>query len=393
MKSEEIISQIRENIINRYKDEVFELNDFMADFPEISGEEYEAVKKIVALLTQKGLQVEYPFVGLENSFKATINKNKEKKAAILVEYDALPGIGHGCGHCASGSISILAGLILHELKDVIDAQIDIIGTPDEEVMGGKITLAEKGVFDQYDFAIMIHMNNNINSVYTRFLALDGLEFQFTGKPSHAAASPWEGKNALNAVQLMFHAIDMMRQHVKPDIRIHGYIKDGGKASNIITDFASAEVLTRGMDREYLDEITEWAKDCARAAALATRTSVEIKTICPPFKDLAPNETAENLLTEIYNDLGLEITDLKNQAFGSSDIGEIDYICPAFHPTISIDEPFALHTKEFANAMKSKKTHDAILKGGEIIVRFVINVFDSHKLLDDIKEEHRKYRLD
>jgi len=391
MKNDETIKQIGEDIIDRYRDEVFELNDFMADYPEVSGKEYEAVKKIVTLLTQKGLQVEYPFAGLENSFKATINKNKEKKAAILVEYDALPDIGHGCGHCASGSISILAGLILYELKDRIDAQIDIIGTPDEEFMGGKIILAEKGVFDQYDFAIMIHMNNNKNYVYTGFLALDGLEFQFTGKPSHAAASPWEGKNALNAVQLMFHAIDMMRQHVKPDIRIHGYIKEGGKASNIIPDFASAEVLTRGIERKYLDEITEWVKDCARAAALATRTSLEIRTICPPFKDLAPNKTAENLLREIYNDLGLEITDLENQPYASSDIGEIDYICPSFHPFISIGEPFELHTKEFASAMKSKKTHDAILKGGEIIARFVISVFDNTQLLDNIKEEHKRYR--
>jgi len=390
MKRNKISKQIRENIIKKYKDEIFELNDHLADFPEISGKEFKSVKKIVNLLIQKGFKVEYPFAEIETAFKATINENKEKKIAILVEYDALPDIGHGCGHCASGSISILAGLILCELKDAINGQIDLIGTPSEESGGSKVAMAERGVFDQYEFAIMIHMYN-LNMVYTKLLASDRLEINFFGKASHAAASPWEGINALNAAQLMFHAIDMMRQHVKPDVRIHGYIKEGGKVSNIIPDFASIEICTRSFNRQYLDSINEWVEDCARAAALATKANVEIKKLSPSYKDLARNNTAENLLTEIYNGLALKITNSEN-GLCSSDIGNVDYICPAFHPTISINEPFALHTKEFAGAMKSKKTHEAILKGAEIIARFIINVLGNLKKIKNIKNEHKEYRL-
>lgn len=389
MIKNEIVSQIR-NIINKYKAEIIKLNDFMADNPEISSQEFLSSQRIVDCLRNEGLEVEYPFAGLDTAFKTSINKNKSKKAAVLVEYDALPGIGHGCGHCASASISVLAGLILHELRDIFDGQVDLIGTPDEEVLGGKIIMAEKGVFDKYDFAIMIHMDK-INIVKTKFLALDGLEFNFIGKASHASASPWEGRNALNGMQLLFHSIDMMRQHIKPDVRIHGYIKEGGKAPNIVPDFASAEIYTRGLSREYLNDITEWVKDCGKAAALATRSEVEIKKLCPSLKDLAPNETAEGLLFEIYKDLGLEVTDLGSEAFGSSDMGDVDYICPAFHPTISINEPYSLHTKDFANTMKSEKTYNAILLGAEIISRFILNVFSDSQLLENIKADYRKYR--
>lgn len=273
------------------------------------------------------------------------------------------------------------------MKNYIDGQIDIIGTPDEEVLGGKIVMAEKNIFVDYELAIMIHMDNK-NIIYPKMLALDGFYIDFIGKASHASSAPWEGKNALNAVQLFFHSIDMMRQHVKHDIRIHGYIKEGGKAPNIIPDFASAEIYTRGLNREYLNDISEWIKECAIAAAMATRTNVEIKKLCPSLKDLSYNNTGSKILEKIYLDMNLELHEYDDgDFFGSSDIGHVDYQCPTFQPTISINQPYALHTVEFAQIMKSKETHNAILKGGEIIAKFIITILDNKELLTKIKHDH------
>lgn len=378
------------NLVKRYAPLAMELSDYMADNPEIGREEFKALKKITDLLRDNGFKVEFPFAGMETAFKTTINEGKDIKVAILVEYDALRGMGHGCGHCASGAISILAALVLNELKDKIDAQIDIIGTPDEEMNGAKATMAKQGVFDKYDFAIMIHMFN-ANAIFTNFLALDAYDFEFTGKPAHAAFAPWEGVNALNAIRLLFDSIDMMRQHVKDDVRIHGFIKEGGVASNIVPEFTSAEFCVRGRERAYLDYVSLWVQDCARAAALATRTTVKIKEVGEKFHELSSKPSGEKVLEEIFTDLGLELTDLRNVGGGSSDIGNVDYACPAFHPMLSIGEDYGVHTKEFADAMKSEKTHEAIIKGGEIIVRFIMRVCENPQLLNAIKEEHRKAR--
>lgn len=377
-------------IIDKYAKEIVGLNDFLADNPEIGGEEFKGSKRIVELLEGHGFEVEYPYLKMDTSFKTSINKGKKNKVAILVEYDALRGLGHACGHCASGSISILAALVLNEIKDEIDAQIDIIGTPDEEINGAKAYMANQGVFNEYDLAIMIHMSDK-NAVYTQYLALDAYEIEFTGKPAHAAGAPWEGRNALNALRLTFDSVDMLRQHVKDDVRIHGYIIEGGVASNVVPEFASAEFLTRAKEREYLDDISSWLMDCAKGAALATRTTVEINQLGEKFHELSRKITGDKILEEIYTDLGLELIDLSNEIGGSSDIGNVDYFCPAFHPFLSIGEDYGVHTKEFADSMKNKKTHEAIIIGGEIIVRFIMKVIEDPKLLKAIKDEHKLNR--
>jgi len=363
----------------------------MAKNPEISGQEYNSSKKIVELLRKSRLEVEYPYCGLDTAFKSSINgKTKDGPTiGILVEYDALPKIGHGCGHCASGTISIFAGLIINSLKEKFNGQVDIIGTPDEEVMGGKIVMAKRGLFKRYDYVIMIHMNN-ANAVYSELLALDGIKVEFKGLASHASSSPWEGRNALNAVQLFFHSLDMMRQHVKSDIRIHGIIKEGGKAPNIIPDFTSAEIYTRGKDRNYLNDISDWVRDCAKAAAIATRTETKISALCPSLKDLAPNYYAEKELKELYEYYNLEIND-NVESLGSSDIGEIDYICPAFHPLICVKKGIALHTKEFADEMLTENGHNAIINGAKILSSFIIMTLTDDELLKSIKDEYKKYR--
>jgi amidohydrolase len=389
MKKSDKYKKEIEKLMEEFYGDCIELNDFMAKNPELSGVEYNASKQMVELLRKEGIETEYPFSGLETAFKASINEHKKNgpRVAILVEYDALPDIGHGCGHSASGTISILSALLLNRFRNEFDGRIDIIGTPDEEVMGGKITMAKNGVFDDYDYAIMMHIFND-NSTYSKFLSLDGIKVEFHGKTSHASASPWEGINALNAVQLFFHSIDMMRQHVKTDVRIHGIIKEGGKAPNIVPDYSLAEVYTRGLDRAYLDDISEWVRDCARAAALATKTTVNIEALCPSLKGLYRNRAAESILEDCYESCNLKVNE-KIDALGSSDIGELNDYCPTFHTLICLKEDIELHTKEVAEEMVTDIGHNAIMNGARIISSFVLETLLDEKLLDKIKIEYQE----
>lgn len=374
--------------INKFRDEIMLLNDYIADNPETGSQEFKASKAIVDLLRKNGISVEYPFNGMDTAFRGIINKGKSKKFAILAEYDALRGLGHACGHCASGSISVLSTLILNELRDNIDAQIDVIGTPDEEMTGGKVIMVKNGVFEGYDAAIMVHMFN-ANAVSMPFLALDSYEYTFHGVPAHASASPWEGKNALNALRLAFDAMDMMRQHVTDDVRIHGYISEGGSASNIVPDKARAEFTFRAGERDTLDDVVKWAHDIGEAAAKATRTSVEINIIGKKYDNITEKETGNKLLEEIYGKLNLQLIPTDCVPKGSSDIGNVDSVIPAFHPIISIGKDFGIHTKEFAAEMKSTQTHNAIESGAKIISEFIKTLSENENLMYKIKNEHSK----
>ena len=165
--------------------------------------------------------------------------------AILCEYDALPEVGHACGHCASGAMSILAALTLRKMQQdgvAFNMDIDIIGTPDEEAMGRKVDMCNAGVFKDYDFAIMVHLDGEETRPNSQFLALDCFRAKFHGKPAHAAGEPWNGVNAVNGVQLAIHAMDMMRQQVRPETRIGTWIIAGGTASNVIPPYGELESL-------------------------------------------------------------------------------------------------------------------------------------------------------
>ncbi len=386
------LEQLLQPEFERYQSAITALNDDLAHHPELSGEEFESSAKIVQLLRAQGLAVEYPYGGESTGFRAMIpgRRGQGPRVALLAEYDALPGIGHGCGHCASGSISVFTALMLHALNDQFGGQVDLIGTPDEEVAGGKIRMAQRGIFNGYDLAIMMHMYNQ-NAVYTPFLALDGIRFEFIGQPAHAAGAPWAGRNALNAVQLLFHASDMMRQHIKDDIRIHGIITRGGEAPNIVPDDAAADFYTRGLLRSELDDVSEWLRDCGRAAAMATRTEVKISACSPPLRNLTRNGPAEALLKELYEHHHLTLADESKLQLGSSDIGEVDDYCPTFHPMIQVKNNVEMHTRELACEMILETGHTAIYNGARILTLFILKALLDAELMQAIQDDYRTRR--
>lgn len=382
---EKIISEIEHN-----KVQLTQLNDDIFDHPEISGEEYETSKKIVTLLKDKGYETEYPFSGLDTAFKAVFGKNNHKyKIAIMTEYDALPEIGHACGHCLSGSISILAGLSLKDLQDELDADIHIIGTPIEETDGAKCEMVKKGVFNDYDMAMMVHLYN-ANLVAAKFLALDSYMYEFHGKAAHASASPWDGINAFNGAQLMFHAIDMLRQHSTPDVRMHGIIRDGGEAPNIVPEKVTAEIYIRSLEREYLNGLVKRVDDCAEGAAIATQTKWNKYPTAASYDNLKSNKTGDGVVREVFDELGIEPNGNQDDPFGSSDAGNVSFICPTFHPCLQVvDEDIAIHTRAFADCMKTQRAHEVLINGAKLIAFTIAKIFSDEERIDAMKKDFER----
>ena len=376
--------------INANWDELIALNDDLADHPEISGQEFETSRKIVELLNQKGFATEYPFAGIETAFKAVYGPNNHKyKVAILTEYDALPDIGHACGHCVSGSISVLAGIAMAELQDELNADIHVIGTPIEEADGAKVQMTDDGVFNDYDMAIMIHLYDQ-NLLYCILNGLMSYQYNFHGKEAHASAAPWEGKNALNAAQLMFHGIDMLRQHVTPDVRMHGIYKEAGVAPNIVPEEASVHFYMRAVDKPYLQEVHRMVDDCARGAAIMTQTTWDTFKVDATYDCMKNNPAGISVMKEVYEELGIDINGDHDKLFGSSDIGNVSFACPAFHPTLQIvDRGVAIHTREFADAVKTQRAHDAIKLGAEVISLHITKTFMDEDKIKAMKEDFNK----
>lgn len=378
--------------VSEIKGTVFDFNYDLAEHPEISGQEFETVKKIYAILEDNKIKVEKELAGLPTAFRATIKEapNSDVKIGIIMEFDALPEVGHACGHSASGSISLLSALALSRISEDLDANIDLIGTPDEEVAGRKIDLANQGYFNDYNFVIMIHMNSNVTYPSLQFLALSDMEMNFTGATAHASASPWEGRNALNGAMLTLHGMDMLRQHVKTDTRISSIITRGGESTNVVPGKAQVQTVMRSSSRAYLDEVIQKVKNCADGAALATETQVEYHPINADFADMKLNEPGIEAIRSVMSELNIPFEEDDKSMLGSSDIGNVSHVCPAFHPMLAItDEYLPLHTKEFADVMKSDHIKEVIENGANIIGFFILTALKEPGLLDKIKADFER----
>ncbi len=376
--------------IEAHHGEAIAINDALADEPEVSGQEYKSSARIVEYLRSQGWEVEYPFAGYDTAFKAVVagGNNHKRKIAILTEYDALE-IGHACGHCVSAATSVLAGVSLAKLADELNADIHIMGTPIEETYGAKCTMVNDGVFDDYDMAMMVHMYNR-NLTKTKLLAKDSYLYKFHGKSAHAASAPWEGDNALNGVTLMFHAMDMLRQHVRDDVRIHGVIRDGGMAPNIVPESASAEVYIRALDRAYLNDVIRKVDDCARGAAICTQTTLEKIVTGGAYDNLKDNKAGLAVLEEVFDELEIPLDRDFDEIFASTDAGNVSMVCPTFHPTLKIaDTSVALHTKEFEALVKTDVAHQAIADGAKLICLQAIKVFGDEERFVAMKSDFEK----
>ena len=354
-----------------------EMSDYIYNNPELGNEEYKAVEALTTFLKEHNFKIESPIADMDTAFKATFDSGKPGMTiGYLCEYDALPKIGHGCGHNMIGVMSAGAGVALSKVLHEIGGKVIVYGTPAEETNGGKVILAEAGVFDELDAAMIVHPDGETRASGSSS-ALYPIRFIYKGKTAHAASCPEKGINALNSVIQLFNGIDALRQHVTPDVRMHGIITKGGVAANIVPDEAIADFYFRASTKERVTEVVEKVKKIAEGAALMTGATLEMERYELPYDDLNTNEALSEMFNNNLRELG--ITDIKEAKAtgGSSDIGNVSYVAPTIHPYIGItDCPMVGHSVEMAKATTTSKAHDRLLiaalamayTGYDVIVR-------------------------
>lgn len=345
------------------KEHLCQMSDYIYAHPELGNEEYEAVKTLTNFLKQHHFTVQCPVAGLDTAFEAVYDSQKPGPSiAFLSEYDALPEVGHGCGHNMIGVMSVGASVILSQVLDQLGGKVYVFGTPAEETNGAKVAMTNQGMFDQMDAVMMVHPAGFTVESGTS-LAMEALQFDYQGRPAHAAASPEAGVNALNAVIQLFNGIDALRQHVTSDVRIHGIITKGGVAANVVPEEATAQFYIRAETKEYLSIVKEKVLNVARGAALMTGATLCVSNYELAYDDLKTNTVLSQAFNDNLRQLG--ITDIRpaNKNTGSVDIGNVSNVCPVIHPYIGItDAPLTGHSKEMADATTTELAHERLLMG-------------------------------
>ncbi|MBO4235928.1 MAG: M20 family metallopeptidase [Firmicutes bacterium] len=361
------------------------------EHPELGNEEFHSVELLKDFLVKHGFSVESGKCDMPTAFIGAYKGTKPGPAiGFLAEYDALRGMGHACGHNMIGTLACVSAIALKDAIDEYGGEVRVIGAPAEETMGGKCALAEAGYYDDLAVAIMGHPAS-VHAASGNMMAIDSQKFEFFGKAAHAAASPDKGINALNAVLFTFRSVDALRQHTVDSARVHGIIRNGGEAANIVPDYASCEFYIRAEDSKYCLEFSERVKNCARAAALATGAELKISNFEGFYDNLATNETLSKRSVEHTHEFGIAQEIKKREDTGSSDIGNVSYRCPCIHQWFDVvgDPSVSLHTEEFCACADSDYAYEQMFIIAKAFVATAEDVLTQPEFLAEIRAEFDK----
>ncbi|MCS7464673.1 M20 family metallopeptidase [Paenibacillus doosanensis] len=377
--------------IDQHARRFIEISRFIGENPELGHEEWQASRRLMDELLHHGFDVQCPVLGLPTAFIGTYRSAKPGPVvAFLCEYDALPELGHACGHHIIGTMGVAAAVGLKAVIDELGGTIRVYGTPAEETKGAKVPMSAEGLFDDVDFALMAH------PYYTyeksgESLAMDAVQFEYFGKAAHAAASPYEGVNALDAVLLLFQSVNALRQQVQSHVRIHGIITEGGKAANIIPDYAAAQFYIRSGNRLYTDEVVQKVLRCAEGAALQTGCTLKTSNYEFSYDELITNNTLSDLFTRNLVSMGVREEEIQvGKDHGSVDLGNVSRHCPTIHPYIQvIDEKHLLHTKEFRDLAMLDRAFEGMLLGAKALAHTACDAVSDPAVLKAIRDEFAK----
>jgi amidohydrolase len=358
--------------------------------PEIGNQEFFASETLTKILKNAGFDVTRHVAGHETGFVARKSSSKAgPKIGFLAEYDALPGLGHACGHNIIGTTSVAAGIALAEVIEETGGEVVVFGTPAEE--GGpngsaKGSFVKHGLFEGIDVALMIHPSGK-TGLTGPTLAVDPLDFHFYGKAAHASGSPEQGINALDAVIQLFNGINALRQQLSTDVRIHGIITHGGDAPNIIPEYASARFFIRASTWKHTEEVSAKIRNIAEGAALATGSTVKIERFQNEVHDFVINRSLDEILGEELESLGETVVHEKNNGIGSTDAGNVSHVVPTAHPYIKIGPDDLIgHTNEFREASGSRLGEHALLTGARALSLTGYRLLTHKDLLEKVQTE-------
>lgn len=356
--------------------------------PELGYQEFFASSQLASVLESANFKIEMPYKGLPTAFKAAYKHGNGPKIAFLAEYDALAGVGHGCGHNLIGPAAVGAALGMKAGLDELEAEIIVIGTPAEEYMGeeeGKIKLVAARAFDDLDVCFITHPYW-ANQVLGKDLGFIACEIHFYGKPAHASADPWNGINALDAMIATFNNINALRQQLPPEARVHGIITDGGQAPNIIPEHTSASFMIRTEDPKSLEEIYQRIIACANAGALSSGAKVEVKRLTTVL-NTRKNLTLNQIILNNFSLLQESVIEEPRTMIASSDFGNVSQVVPSvLFFTNSHTENIPWHTTSVAAESGTSKALQSMITAASVMAFSAIDLIVDNSLLAQVKKD-------
>lgn len=379
--------------IDSNKDKFIEISQAIHSHPELGNQEFFASNLLVETLKANGFEVIQDIAGHKTGFIARKKSplGDKPKISFLAEYDALPKIGHGCGHNIIGSISTAAAIALGETLDSVAGEVLVYGCPAEE--GGengssKGSFVRENLFDGVDVAMIIHPSGE-NMVTGKSLAVSPLDFEFFGKPAHAAGCPEKGRNALDALLHFFNGIATLRQHVTSDVRIHGIITHGGDAPNIIPEYTKARFFIRAETKERCNEVVERVREIAKGAAIITGCKEKVSSFQNMVDNIVPTPEFDKLYVEVAKEFGIDVIADERDGRGSSDVGNVSHVIPTIQPYIKIcGHNVVGHSQEFCSAAGSSEGDKAVILGAKILANVGYELLTSPEKLEIIKNDFK-----
>ncbi len=384
-----------ERAVEEQRERLFGISRYLYENPELGSEEFKAYGLLTGELERQGFEVEGELYGIPTAFCATHRgRGKGPRVAVLAEYDALPGVGHGCGHNLIAASAVGAGIAASKAMGDLAGEVLVVGTPAEEghgpSAGSKVIMADKGFWDGVDAAIMLHPSTSWG-VGNKSLGIWTVKMEFKGQTSHAAASPQEGVNALNAATLAYVATHMLRQEARRDANlvIHGIISEGGLASNIIPDRAVCDFGVRSSDEGYLEEMVEKVARCAEGAALAMGAKVEL-TKRKLYSSKKLNLPLIEVLWRNYAEQGVPMKDwnesIQGMPMASTDFGDVSQRTPAAGSHIKIAEPGTPgHSRQLAEASMTEEGLEAMIVGTKALAMTLVELLTEPERLKEARE--------
>lgn len=383
----ELKTAVAKEVDNRYQP-LADLSRKIHASPEVAFEERRAAAWLAGYLEVEGFDVERGICKLPTAFRARYGDGKPV-IAVLAEYDALPKLGHACGHNLIATGAVATAVASKLAVDKMGGTIMVFGTPGEELFGGKAIMVERGAFKEADMAMIVHPGGG-NIVTMKTLACETLEVEFTGRAVHAAAEPELGINALEAMIQSYNAVNSLRQHIKDSARISGIITDGGEAANIVPAHTAATFIVRAEDDVYLEELKDKVIGCFTGAAVATGAELKHKW-GEHYSPMNNNMTMARLFRENYQSLGHSIFLGDNtMATFSTDVGNVSQIMPAIQPLVSIAPPnVMIHSPEFAEVTSTEEALRRILEAAKALAMTVVDLLGSPETVEKVYNEFRK----
>lgn len=374
--------------VDTHREALSAISRRLHDNPETAFEEKQSSALLIEFLESNGFAVERGICGLETAFSAVYGSGRPI-VAFMAEYDALPGVGHACGHNLIATASMAAAVAAKSAVDEAGGTVMVFGTPGEEMLGGKAIMAERGAFKEIDFALLCHPGGG-NSAVMNTIACETLYVEFFGKAAHAGGEPEKGINALEAMIQSYNGINSLRQHIKETARIHGVITDGGEAANVVPAHTAATFIVRAEEDNYLEEVKKKVINCFHGASTATGARLEYRW-GEHYAAMRSNVAMARLFKQNMELLGRKINlgENKLQTF-STDVGNVSRLVPTIQPIVSIaPDDIKLHTPDFCKAAATGEAFDTLLDAGKAMAMTAADILYEETATRQIQEEFRK----